>query len=133
MFSSAQDSTSHPMAPFVPSVTAIPWGLRSAAATAEPDSVSAPISQSGGAVATSVKTCSTDSTPAWAGEFCKVADTLVKAGQRTHMLSQQVQPLQRRCTDCLPYDVKELRVVLTFTARVRACRLHHSPTSTHTT
>lgn len=133
MFSSAQASTSHLMALFVPSVTAIPWELCSAAATAEPDGVSAPTSQWGGAVATSVKTCSTDSTPAWAGEFCKVADKLAKAGQlHTDTHTQQAQPLQRRCTDCLPY-VKELRVVLTFTARVRACRLHHSCTSAHTT
>lgn len=82
MFSSAQASTSHPTALFAPSVTAIPWELLSAAATAEPDGVSAPTSQWGGAAATSVKTCSTDSTPAWAGEFSEVADTLAESGQR---------------------------------------------------
>lgn len=127
---------------FVPSVTAIPWELRSAAATAKADGVCAATSRWGGGGVTSVETCSTDSTPAWAGELHQATDTHAKllsalwpppalTHTHTHTHSQQVQPLQRRCTDCLPYDLKELRVVLTFAARVRAGRLPHSRTSTH--
>lgn len=53
----------------VPSVTATPWEPRSAAVTVELEGVCAPIPRWEADVVTGVVTCSTDSTPAWAGNM----------------------------------------------------------------
>lgn len=67
MFVSVQASTSHQIRVCVQSVIAIPWEPHSVDVRARPDCVCVPILQWEGDVVTSVVRCSTDSTPAWAG------------------------------------------------------------------